>query len=182
MTLGKDGWMIYENPRFGFVLPVPPGMVALRPPDNGDGQEFATSDRKVKLTGWGCFNADDVAGIEARWKAALAEPERTITYKRKTATWFVVSGVAKNGAGFYERYSADKRYGSGWTMTYPQAEGKRFEPWIERIAAGYQARLGKGQDGVGGDNGGKIVRLPAPAAARGAECVRVLLPLDTRRR
>ena len=130
-------------------------MAALRPPDNGDGQEFATPDRKVKLTGWGCFNSDDVAGIEAIWKAALAEPDRTITYKRKTGTWFVVSGVAKDGTGFYQKYSADKRHGSGWTMTYPQADVKKTESWIERIAAGYQARLGKGLDGLRKDGVGK---------------------------
>lgn len=144
--------MVYENPRFGFVLPVPPGMKALRPPDNGDGQAFATLDQKVKLTGWGCFNVDDLGNVESCWKAALAEPDRTITYKHKTATGFVVSGVTKNGTGFYEKYTADKNYGSGWTMTYPQADGKKFAPWIERIAAGYQPRLGKGLDVVHPDH------------------------------
>jgi len=146
VTLGQDGWMVYENPRFGFILPVPPGMKALRPPENGDGQAFATLDHKVKLTGWGCFNVEDLGNVESRWKAALEEPDRTITYKRKTATWFVVSGVTKDGAGFYEKYTANKHYGSGWTMTYPQADEKKLAPWIERIAAGYQPRFGKGHD------------------------------------
>ena len=52
VTLGKDGWMIYENPRFGFSLPVPPNMKTTRPPDNGGDQQFISLDDKVSLTVW----------------------------------------------------------------------------------------------------------------------------------
>ena len=51
LTPGKDGWMVYKNARFGTVLPVPPGMKAQRPPDNGGGQSFATADGKVATVG-----------------------------------------------------------------------------------------------------------------------------------
>lgn len=148
VTLGKDGWMMYENPRFGFVLPVPPGMKTLRPPDNGDGQAFSSMDGKVELTGWGSFNVENAALVDARYKDALAEEGRTITYKRKTDDWYVVSGVNKNGTGFYEKYTADKNYASGWVMTYPQAEAKKYAAWIERIAKGYEPRFGKGHDSL----------------------------------
>jgi hypothetical protein len=151
VTLGKDGWMIYENPRFGFALPVPPGMKTLRPPENGDGQAFASLDNRVKLSGWGSFNVENLGDVEARWKDALAEPNRTITYQRKTESWFVVSGVTKAGMGFYEKYTANKNYGAGWTMTYPQADEKKYAPWIERIASGYQPRLGQGHDALDED-------------------------------
>ena len=156
VTLGKDGWMVYENPRFGFVMPVPPGMKTLRPPENGDGQAFASLDNRVKLSGWGSFNVENLGDVEARWKEALAEPNRTVIYKRKTETWFVVSGVTKDGMGFYEKYTANKNYCSGWTMTYPQADEKKYAPWIERIASGYQPRLGKGLDTLDEDAGKKL--------------------------
>lgn len=146
VTLGKDGWMLYENPRFGFVLPVPPGMKALRPPDNGGGQAFAAADGKVTLTGYGSHNVDNMGDVEANWKEELAAKGRTITYKKKADGWYVISGTTAEGSGFYTRYSADKKHSAGWSITYPQADEKRYAAWVERIAKGYEARLGKGQD------------------------------------
>lgn len=146
VTVGKDGWMRYVNPRFGGSIPVPPGMAALRPPDNGDGQQFATVDGKVTLTSWGAFNVDGNGDLETNWQAALARPGRTITYKVKKAGWYVVSGVMKDGTGFYERYTATDKHVAGWELTYPQAEEKKYALWVERIAKGYQARLGLGID------------------------------------
>lgn len=146
VTVGKDGWMTYVNPRFGGSIPVPPGMAAMRPPDNGDGQQFATADGKVILTSWGAFNVDGNGDLETNWQAALASPGRTITYKVKKAGWYVISGVTKDGIGFYERYTANAKYVAGWKMTYPQAEENKHSPWVERIAKGYEARLGRGED------------------------------------
>lgn len=146
VTLAGDGWMVYENPRFGFSLPVPPAMRSLRPPDNGDGQGFITPDGKVKLSAWGSFNIDHLGDVEKRWQEELAEKGRTITYKRKTAGWFVISGVQENGTGFYFRYTANGRHAAGWMITYPQSDEKKYAPWIERISKSYEARLGKGAD------------------------------------
>lgn len=146
VTLGKDGWMVYENPRFGFSLPVPPAMRTMRPPENGDGQRFASADGKVQLSAWGAFNVEHLGDVEKRWQEELAEKGRTITYKRKADGWFVVSGVNADGTGFYLRYTANSRHAAGWMMTYPQADEKKYSPWIERISKSYEARLGKGQD------------------------------------
>lgn len=148
VTIGKDGWMLYENERFGSVIPVPAGMVPLRPPDNGDGQRFATPDGKVDLAAWGSFNVEGNGDLDTAWQAALAEPGRTITYKVKKAGWYVISGVTTDGTGFYERYAAIPTHVAGWKITYPQAEAKKYAPWVERIAKGYEARLGKGYNGL----------------------------------
>jgi hypothetical protein len=146
VTLGKDGWMLYANPRFGFVLPVPPGMKALRPPDNGGGQAFESADGKVQLTSFGSHNVDGFGDVEKNWNEELAQKGRTVTYKRKTESWYVISGTMEDGTGFYTRYEANAKHGAGWTLTYPQAEEKRYARWVERIAKGYEARLGKGDD------------------------------------
>lgn len=146
VTIGQDGWMTYVNPRFGSAIPVPPGLVPLRPPDNGDGQRFATPDGKVELVAWGAFNVDGNGDLDTTWQAALAEPGRTITHKVRKAGWYVISGVMKNGTAFYERYAANTEYVAGWKITYPQAEQNKHAPWVERIAKGYEARLGQGID------------------------------------
>lgn len=149
VELGADGWVTYRNARFGFILPVPPGMKALRPPDNGGGQAFETLDGKVNLVSWASFNVDGLGDVERRWGEELAEGKRTITYKRKTASWYVVSGVDEDGTGFYIRYTADKDYACGWSIAYPQKEEKKYQAWIERIAKDHAPRLGEGVDGVG---------------------------------
>lgn len=146
LTAAKDGWQTYRNPRFGMTLPVPPGMTAQRPPDNGDGQAFRSADGKAELLTWGSFNIDGIGDVAKRFESALIEPGRTITYKRKTEKWFVISGTRKDGTAFYERYDADKKYCAGWLVTYPAAEEKTYTPLIERIAKSYDAGLGKGAD------------------------------------
>lgn len=148
VKLGKDGWMLYENSRFGTRFPVPPGMIAQRPPDNGRGQSFASADGKVVLSGGGHFNTEDSRTIEESWQSALADRDRTITYQVKKADWYVVSGITKDGRGFYEKYTANKKYGAGWSITYPQADEKKYTAWIERIAKDFEPRFGKGYDTV----------------------------------
>lgn len=146
VTLGKDGWMLYHNERFGGILPVPPGMTPTRPPDNGDGQRFVSTDGKVTLLMYGAFNVEGNGDLEPRWRESLAEPGRTITYKVRKAGWYVISGVMQDGTGFYERYTADARHAAGWSITYPQSDEKKYAPWIERIAKGHVPNLGKGYD------------------------------------
>lgn len=142
----KAEWQTYKNPRFGMSLPVPPGMTAQRPPENGDGQTFRSADGKAELLTWGSFNIDGIGDVEKRFESALVEPGRTITYKKKTEKWFVISGTRKDGTAFYERYDADKKFCAGWLITYPQADEKSYAPIVERIAKDYSANLGKGTD------------------------------------
>ncbi|MBX3739603.1 MAG: hypothetical protein KF712_01325 [Akkermansiaceae bacterium] len=146
LTTDKDGWQTYRNARFGMVLPVPPGMTAQRPPDNGGGQAFRSADGKAELLTWGSFNIDGLGDVAKRFEAALIEPGRTITYQRKTEKWFVISGTRKDGSAFYERYDADAKYCAGWLVSHPQDEEKKWSALIERIAKGYAANLGKGVD------------------------------------
>ena len=148
VTLGADGWMYYENARFGTAFPVPPGMKALRPPDNGGGQAFASIDGKITLTGGGSFNVNEDPTIESSWKYAVKVPDRTITYQVKKDNWYVISGTTKDGKGFYEKFIINKKYQAGWSMTYPLADEKKCSLWIERIAKGFDPRFGKGHDRV----------------------------------
>ena len=152
VLLGKDGWMTYQNPRFGFSLPVPPGMKTERPAENGGGQTFTSADGKVSVGGWAHFNVDnDTQSVEAAFKSELALPGRTVTYKKKTDGWYVVSGVNKDGTGFYIKYAANAKYAAGFSITYPQADEKKYLAWIERVAKDWQPRLGKGGDTLDDD-------------------------------
>lgn len=147
-TKAEDGWGLYENPRFGFVIPVPPGMSATPPPTNGDGRGFVSGDGQIHLSAWGSFNVDGFSDVKKRWKEELAVEGRTVTYKRKTSEWFVVSGIEADGTHFYYRHTANAKYAAGWMIRYPANEEARLSAWVERIAAGYEARLGEGSDTI----------------------------------
>lgn len=148
-TVNAKGWTVYHNPRFGFDLPVPPAMSKKRAPDNGGGRSYFSKDEKFSVAAWAHFNVEaSITGLEAEWKQALEQEGRKITYKTKGKTWFVVSGVNDNGFGFYHKFFVEGDYCAAFSITYPQAQEKEFQPAIEKIAKEFKANLGKGVDNL----------------------------------
>lgn len=127
-------WKQYTNARFGFALSYPAELVAGREPDNGAGREFHTKDKAFSLSAQAHFFAPDIGDtFEARWQDELKTPDVTIAYKRKTPTWYVVSGVAKNGTEYYHKLYTR---GDNWValeVTYPHAQNARYDKWVEEI-------------------------------------------------
>ncbi len=145
VQLQSDGWMIYRNPRFGFLLPVPPGLGSVAPPTNGDGQAFTSADGLITLTGSGWRNEDGYR-LEESWISETEVAGRTITYQRKEKDWYVISGVKSNGDAFYSRFISDEHYIAQWSIAYPFSQEKMVIPWIERISRDYDPRLGTGEE------------------------------------
>ncbi len=127
-------WKRYANARFGFVLIYPGTLIAGPEPANGDGREFHSTDKEFSVAGFAHFFVPDSGdSFEARWKEELETPDVTITYKKKAATWYVVSGVAKDGTEYYHKLYTK---GSNWAafhITYPHAKNKKYDPWVSRI-------------------------------------------------
>ena len=127
-------WKKYTNGRFGFVLSYPATLIASREPENGAGREFHTADGAFSVSAQAHFFAPDIGHtFESRWKEELATPGVTITYKRKAATWYVVSGVGKDGTEFYHKLY---KKGGNWValdMTYPHAQNAKYDKWVEEI-------------------------------------------------
>ena len=128
-------WRKYTNGRFGFVLSYPATLVASREPDNGAGREFHTKDEAFSVCAQAHFlRVDDGDTLEERWNEELATPDVTITYKRKADTWYVVSGVTKEGTEYYHKLYTK---GSNWValdMTYPRAQKAKYDKWVAQIA------------------------------------------------
>ena len=130
-----DPWKEYVNTRFGFSFRYPAVLLASRNPDNGDGREFHTEDREFSVLGIAHFlnTLDDGDGLEKRWQDELKELGSTITYKKKADTWYVISGVTKNGTEYYHKLYTKKSNWSGFKITYPHVKHKKYDPWVERI-------------------------------------------------
>ena len=127
-------WKKYENGRFGFVLSYPASLSAGPEPTNGGGREFHSADKEFSVASFAHFFVPESGdSFETRWKEELKTPDVTITYKKKTHTWYVVSGVTKDGTEYYHKLYTK---GSNWAafhITYPHAKNKKYDPWVSRI-------------------------------------------------
>lgn len=134
---GRDGdWKTYKNERFGFSVQIPESLIASRAPDNGAGQEFHTKNGEFSILAHAHFMAvaDESETIDTRWKDALKELGDTVSYKRKTATWYVLSGTTKDGTEFYYKFHVQDKNWAEIRITYPHSKAKQYDPWVEKIA------------------------------------------------
>jgi hypothetical protein len=127
-------WKKYANARFGFVLTYPNTLIAGAEAMNGGGREFHSADGEFSLaTSAHFFVPDSGDSFEKRWQEELDTPNVTISYKKKTPAWYVVSGVTKDGTEYYHKLY---RKGSNWAafhITYPHAKNKKYDAWVTRI-------------------------------------------------
>ena len=131
---GEAKWKTYANARFGFVLTYPPNLVAGAEAMNGDGREFHSQDGQFSLAAFAHFFVPESGdSFEKRWQEELSTPDVTITYKKKTPNWYVVSGIAGDGTEYYHKLY---RQGANWAafhITYPHTENKKYDTWVVRI-------------------------------------------------
>ena len=128
-------WKEYVNGRFGFKIPYPASLVPQREPDNGGGRRFVSKDGKVELVAHAHYiGLNEGDSFHDRWNEALKEYGKSVTYKRKAATWFVISGVLPDGTEYYEKLHVQKHNYAAFKITYPHAATAVYSPWVEKIA------------------------------------------------
>ncbi|PZR79702.1 MAG: hypothetical protein DLM52_00675 [Chthoniobacterales bacterium] len=127
-------WKEYANARFGFVLSYPASLIAGREAMNGDGCEFHSPDGEFSLAAFGHFFVPGSGdSFEKRWQEELDDADATITYKRKTSNWYVVSGVTKSGTEYYHKLYRKRASWASFHITYPHAEAKKYDSWVAQI-------------------------------------------------
>lgn len=137
-ALAASEWSNYVNVRFGFKVSYPAELVASPEPDNNDGREFHTSNEEFSVKAYGHYLVDMT--LNSLWADDLKEYGSAITYKRKAATWYVVSGV-KDGTEFYRKVLTKGDRCSVLHFTYPHAGAKQYDPWVEKIVKGFEPFL-----------------------------------------
>ncbi len=127
-------WSHYANPRFGFVVDIPPEFSAVVEADNGDGGVSTAQDKLSKLAVWGSnltegTLADDFA---SRLEATRADGW-TISYSRVTDNWASWSG-SQQGRIFYARAIrlCDDQI-AYFLFEYPRARLESDRPFVERL-------------------------------------------------
>jgi len=129
-----DHWTVFSDPRFGYELPVPPGVRAVGVPENSNETRFVSQDGVFTMTAWGGLPRDYPPRVfELQWRKALSLPYRRINYQRKAPSWFVVSGVDLNGTEFYEKFIMRGAHVAAFTLTYPHSRLQEFDSWVSKI-------------------------------------------------
>ncbi|MGI8889736.1 MAG: hypothetical protein ACR2G0_03000 [Chthoniobacterales bacterium] len=132
---GEDlPWKKYANARFGFVLTYPATLVAEEESMNGDGRTFHSPNGDFQLTAMAHFFVPDSGdSFEGRWQEELKIPNVNITYKKKTPSWYVVSGVTQDGTEFYHKLMRKSANWVAFHITYPHSKNKIYDLWVTRI-------------------------------------------------
>src|SRR5215471_4464286 len=79
----EQAWKKYTNPRFGFALTYPPGLVAGPEPTNGGGREFHLPSKEFSVaTSAHFFVPDSGDSFDKRWDEELKTADVNITYKK----------------------------------------------------------------------------------------------------
>jgi hypothetical protein len=125
----------YENFRFGFRLRYPAELVA--GPEHGDGSgcevHSANGDFKVFAFAMPLKTSAEDA-IEQTFQSESQMFGRSIIYKEKGKYWFVITGVANNGLGFYSKAYANPSAMTFLRMTYPNAQHDVYGRWMTAIS------------------------------------------------
>lgn len=136
----NHGYVRYTNVRFGFSFAYPADVFSAPepPPVNNDGAVFKTPDGRALVGGAASFNAL-FETIDSLWKEAMEEAgEKNVTYRRRAASWFVISGTDPTGRVFYRRTELRKDIIFSLWFEYREADKKRFDPIVESMVKLYR--------------------------------------------
>jgi hypothetical protein len=143
-----QGGKTYRNARFGTTVDYPDRFRPGRPPQNGGGLAFSSSDGATFLV-YGSHNSleHDLAGLEAFIVENREDGER-ITYRTRGANWFVISGT-RGDTEFYERYLLSHKgtIVNGLVITYPVRLSAAYDPIVTRMSRSFRAGRGNDADG-----------------------------------
>jgi hypothetical protein len=143
----KAGFATHNNDKHGFSLTYPTGQFLAFPLATPDGFQAVSKDGKARLLVGTIANFD--GKTLAAYRAFLLDasyPGANVTYAPVRDTWFVVSGVQKDGTtAFYQRvnFVCGGKNINSWTVIFPDADKKAvYAPIIDQMHKDY--RLGDG--------------------------------------
>lgn len=132
-SAATESWTSYLNERYGFCLNYPGELVPGKMSESGAGGEFHTPDGEFSVnTEASAFILNDES-LDARWRSELQVLGKSVTYKQRAATWYVISGVTADGAEYYHKFYTRKRNWVAFWIHYPHAQAAKYEPWVTRI-------------------------------------------------
>lgn len=130
-----DGWLTYQNDRYGTTIDYPPVFKMQPPPDADDGRKFKSADG-AEFTVSASYAAMDftLAAYRDFIVKNLASGS-AITYEAHGKNWFVISGT-KGERIFYEKHvlSHKGEMNEDLVISYPASAKAAYDPIVARMA------------------------------------------------
>jgi hypothetical protein len=140
-----NGWTTYVNPRFGTRAEVPlTGFSADRPPENGDGQSWTSTDGESRISVYGSFMvvADTFQGYREFTLNTARKDGVTITYSAGTNSWFAYSGTQGSAIVYMKALLSNDcapPIVHHIYLQYPAAHRIRYDMIVTRMAKSLRA-------------------------------------------
>jgi adenosyl cobinamide kinase/adenosyl cobinamide phosphate guanylyltransferase len=131
-SYSESSWR-YSNKHFGFTLGYPDILMDAGDYQDGAGRRFQTKNGEFQLSVFGQPAGDETAPLASKWNEILQKLRGTITYKRKAARWFVVSGRTLSGNEYYYKVFLKSGNLIYLKMDYPGSKNAIYDPLVERI-------------------------------------------------
>lgn len=130
-------WQTYRNARFGFAVDYPADILTMKPaPANDDGRAFHVPGRRIEVTVSAGHNVLDETIGQLYTKAQAEFGPGNISYRRRGAGFFVVSGI-RRGRVFYEYVQITRKGGGTYVgrlrFIYPPDEKATMDPVVARM-------------------------------------------------
>jgi hypothetical protein len=134
-------WQHYIDPELGYSVELPADGFDIEPDPARNGLTLYERDGRGQIDVYGVVNEEGLSLTQVREALSEADRIKEITYSRRGASWFVVSGYYRRLADeatdliFYAKFmiSADRRAISAFEASYPVGDKERYDPIIERI-------------------------------------------------
>lgn len=140
-------WAIYENDRYGFTVDYPADFKLGEAPDNNDGREFVSPDKKITCRGYGFANAltndqGEPQSLDefADWMLSSenitrgGKEDTTLDYEEAVElVWETEDGYVTQGI-----YTMDKEQGYGLSCVFKsEKDRKAFGPKFRIMVSGF---------------------------------------------
>jgi hypothetical protein len=136
----------YDNDKHGFSLTYPVNKFTPLPQSSPDGWQAVSNDGNARLLVGTIANIDGKSLADYRtFLLNAAYPGAKIDYAPVRDTWFVVSGVRKDGiTAFYQRvnFVCGGRNINSWAVIFPYAEEPTYSKIIDQIHRDYAVGAG----------------------------------------
>lgn len=136
-----QGWLHYDNARFGFGIDIPPGFAGQGESENGDGQAFTTEGKPIDLLVWGGNLMEP--DFESEVAAAMGYTEEAgwnLTYQASTPRWASFSGTQGDRI-LYQRLIllCDGMSYASFHVEYSTRDRAEMDPAVEQMVASLKA-------------------------------------------
>lgn len=138
-----DGWLTYQNDRYGTTIDYPDFFKMQPPPDADDGRVFQSADGADFSVSASYAALDFTLATYRNFIVKNLDPGSVVTYETRGKNWFVISGT-RGDKIFYEKHllSHNGEMNEDFVIAYPATRKAIYDPVVARMAKSLRSGTG----------------------------------------